>query len=89
MKNKFGYMPCETCGERVMVKVNEKNTLSYGCDECDAAPYAKEGSGQHAHWVKKCAVEVKPAVEAPKVDDDPPPVVEKKATSSVNKLFGV
>ncbi len=53
IKNKVGKMKCETCGETVTVKANEKGTLSYSCQECDAAPYARAGTGQNAHWRRK------------------------------------
>jgi hypothetical protein len=48
IKKKHGKMACETCCEPVTVKINERETLSYNCQECDAAPYAKKGTGQHA-----------------------------------------
>lgn len=49
-KINIGKMPCETCGNQVTVKQNENGTLSYRCDECDAAPYAKTGTLQNEHW---------------------------------------
>lgn len=52
-KLNIGKMECETCGNRVTVKQNELGTLSYRCDECDAAPYAKAGSKQHDIWAGK------------------------------------
>lgn len=53
IKTKVGKMGCETCGEPVTVKTNERGTLSYCCQECDAAPYSRKGTGQYGHWVKK------------------------------------
>ena len=53
MKVKIGHMACESCGEKVVVKQNELETLSYRCDECDAAPYARKGTAQHGIWLKK------------------------------------
>lgn len=52
MKSKFGYMKCENrkCGERVVVKINERETLSYGCDECGKSAYAKKGTKEYADW---------------------------------------
>lgn len=49
-KINIGKMACETCGNDVTVKQNENGTLSYRCDECDAAPYAKTGTLQNEHW---------------------------------------
>lgn len=49
-KVNIGKMPCETCGNAVTVKQNENGTLSYRCDECDAAPYAKTGTLQNEVW---------------------------------------
>lgn len=56
IKTKKGRMHCETCGTPVTVKVNDKDTLSYRCDECDAAPYARAGTGQHSNWLSKMEV---------------------------------
>lgn len=66
VKQKYGKMGCETCGEPVTVKANERGTLSYGCQECDAAPYAKRGTGQHAVWVKKCETNAPAPAPAPR-----------------------
>lgn len=52
-KINIGKMPCECCGNQVTVKQNENATLSYRCDECDAAPYAKTGTGQNLKWREK------------------------------------
>lgn len=54
-KINIGKMPCETCGNQVTVKQNENATLSYRCDECDAAPYAKTGTLQNIKWREKLA----------------------------------
>lgn len=56
-KRKIGSMPCE--GSRcpshdrkipVVVFENKHGTLSYSCDWCGRAPYAKTGTGQHEEW---------------------------------------
>lgn len=72
MKIKVGRMVCETkgCGNEVVVKRNENGTLSYRCDECDAAPYARAGTGQHKAWSESLNLENEPA---PKVEDQPKP----------------
>lgn len=51
-KINIGKMVCETknCNNHVTVKQNENGTLSYRCDECDAAPYARTGTGQNETW---------------------------------------
>lgn len=61
-------MPCETCGNDIVVKENELGTLSYRCDECDAAPYARKGTGQHAAWLKKMGVGAEKAPAAEKTE---------------------
>jgi hypothetical protein len=63
-------MPCETCSTEVVVKKNEHGTLSYRCDECDAAPYARSGTGQHAAWSAKLGTAPQPA---PHEDPKPAP----------------
>lgn len=52
-KVNIGKMKCETrgCDNTVTIKQNENGTLSYRCDECDAAPYARVGTGQHMLWM--------------------------------------
>jgi len=50
-KTKFGYMKCPDCTARVVVKVNDKETLSYNCDECDSFGYARKGAGNYAAWL--------------------------------------
>lgn len=80
VKKKHGKMNCETCGEPVTVKANERGTLSYNCQECDAAPYAKVGTGQHAAWVKKCAAnapEPAPAPAPAPVEKQPKPAKQE------------
>lgn len=60
-KTNIGKMPCETCGNHVTVKTNENGTLSYRCDECDAAPYAKSDTIQNKKWRDKLGVNNAPA----------------------------
>ncbi len=52
-------MICDTkgCGNEVVVKRNENGTLSYRCDECDAAPYARVGTGQYQAWSDELKLE--------------------------------
>lgn len=66
MKIKVGRMVCETkgCGNQVVVKKNENGTLSYRCDECDAAPYARAGTGQYKAWSEALNLENEPAPKA-------------------------
>lgn len=58
-KVRAGIMACEgqRCeshdhGAPVVVFQNEKQTLSYSCDWCGRAPYARPGTGQHAEWTE-------------------------------------
>lgn len=37
----------------VVVFENEKGTLSYSCDWCGRAPYARVGTGQYAEWLEE------------------------------------
>ena len=52
-KSKFGYMPCTTpkCGTRLVVKMNERETLSWRCDECDGNGYVKKGEAGYSRWL--------------------------------------
>lgn len=49
-KVNIGEMPCRTCSRTVIVKENEKKTLSYRCDYCDSAPYEREGTMAAKIW---------------------------------------
>lgn len=53
MKKKYGYMACRDCGERVVVKINERETLSYTCDECGDSGYCQKDQTNRAHWEKR------------------------------------
>lgn len=57
-KRKIGLMPCE--GQRckshernipMVVFENQHGTLSYSCDWCQRAPYAKKGTEQYKDWM--------------------------------------
>lgn len=81
-----GKMPCETCGNQVTVKVNENDTLSYRCDECDAAPYAKLGTLQHSHWMRKMKAS-EPA--APAAEHKPAPAAAKQEQAQTSNVWGL
>jgi hypothetical protein len=90
-KINIGKMPCETCGNQVTVKQNEHGTLSYRCDECDAAPYSKTGTLQNERWREKVTglpkSDDKPSAKTdlkPAADTDTPP-----AKSKPIGIFGV
>lgn len=94
IKSNYGEMPCETCGKTVVVKIKpELKTLSYCCDLCDAAPYAKPNpskSSQYSHWMRKIkpfdSADVAPKIDTPRpAPDAPPPPVAKPAAR--NPLF--
>jgi len=78
-------MACETCGNVVTVKENENNTLSYRCDECDAAPYAKLGTLQHVHWVKKISGNSKAAAD----ETQPAPEQQKQPAAQNYNVWGL
>jgi hypothetical protein len=68
-----------------MVRENDNGTLSFRCDECDAAPYARPGTGVHAAWMKRLkpgapAPEPKPAPEKKPPADEKPAPVKKLST---------
>lgn len=72
-KTNLGEMACETCGRTVIVKTNEKETLSYRCDYCDAAPYQKAGTLAAKTWLSK----VKPIAHgSPAPTLAPPPAAD-------------
>lgn len=77
-KSKFGHMPCESCGERVVVKVNEQETLSYSCDECEGMGYARKGNLQRDLWLKKIERIAAPPAPAPVPAPKPAPKAEPK-----------
>lgn len=82
IKQKAGKMACETCGEPVVVKTNERGTLSYNCQECDAAPYARAGTGQNAAWRRKMTGQAAPeAAPAAKPAPAPAPAAKKPAAT--------
>jgi hypothetical protein len=67
-KSKFGYMTCPTpgCGTRLVVKINERETLSWGCDECDGTGYVKKGEAGYSKWmntIARAALSPQPAPE--------------------------
>ena len=89
VKKKVGRMACETCGDTVTVKANERGTLSYSCQECDAAPYARAGTIQHGIWSRKMTgttPETPPAAPAPKQETPTP--AAKPAAKSNGTFFG-
>lgn len=95
VKTKFGHMSCESCGDRVVVKINEQETLSYSCDECEGMGYARKGNLQRDLWLKKIeriaappapapAASPKPATPpAPKPEAAPAPAPKHKAPGSL------
>lgn len=75
-KTNAGKMPCQCCGNEVIVKSNENNTLSYNCQFCDDAPYQKTGTMAHESWVKRMKP-MEPEKPAPAPEVKP---VEKKSS---------
>ena len=54
-KINIGKMKCETarCGNTCTVKKSLKTgVLSYRCDQCDKAPYARFGTGEYLAWME-------------------------------------
>lgn len=82
-KRKFGHMNCPEpeCGNRVVVKVNGNETLSYSCQECDAHDYCKKGESRYGGWLKRIT---RLATDEPKKEatkDAPAAPAEKKKPS--------
>jgi len=81
-------MPCQTrgCTHTVVVRANDRFTLSYRCDECDSAPYALNGTGVHSSWL----AQITPApgenglVQTPPGDSKPPVDTEAPAKTPEN-----
>jgi hypothetical protein len=81
-KSKYGYMPCPTpkCGTRLVVKMNERETLSWRCDECDGNGYVKKGEAGYSRWlgvVERAAPDPAPAAKVPASPDKPVPAAPK------------
>lgn len=85
-KSKYGYMKCPTpgCDTRIVVKENERGTLSWRCDECDGTGYVKKGDAAFPKWdgqIEKSARAPAPA-PAPKKEDAPKPAPAPKPAAS-------
>lgn len=87
LKKRIGTMPCE--GSRckshdkqipVVVFENSRATLSYCCDYCDRAPYARTGTDQHADWMQDIEFFNKPAKPAAPVAAPAEPAKGNQAT---------
>lgn len=81
-KRKFGHMTCPEpdCNNRVVVRVNGNDTLSYSCQECDAHDYCKKGEGRYAGWLKRITqVAGDPAPAAAPKKEDTPAKASKKS----------
>lgn len=84
MKVKYGYMPCPTpnCGTRLVVKKNERGTLSWSCAECDGNGYVKKDDAGFARWdnavVDKVTAPAAPSKPAPAAEPKPAPKAEPK-----------
>lgn len=92
-KINIGKMACETCSNDVTVKQNENGTLSYRCDECDAAPYAKTGTLQNEHWRGKLRSLVKTDAHSQppadlKTDGKPAAPAENDFKPKATSIFG-
>lgn len=78
MKTKYGHMACPDCAARVVVKINERETLSYRCDECDGNGYSKKGEGRYATWVNNTTRVAADPAPAPAAAPTPAPAPRKK-----------
>ena len=90
-KINIGKMSCETCSNAVTVKQNENGTLSYRCDECDAAPYAKTGTQQNELWRVKLSPLEKVAIRNEPESDSkqaPKPVTPTEKPATKTDMWG-
>lgn len=71
-KKAIGTMSCQCCGKEVVVKENERGTLSYTCQWCDDSPYQKAGTLAFSSWQKKMAPMGVPNERVPDVPQLPP-----------------
>jgi hypothetical protein len=65
------------------VKVNERETLSWSCDECDNTGYVKKGEAGYGKWlnaIARAALTQQP-VPAPKPSADPVPDASPKTAA--------
>lgn len=76
-------MACPDCGERVVVKINERETLSYGCDECDGNGYSKKGEGRYSSWLQKITRVAAPAAPARTPEKQPAPAAKKSSATII------
>lgn len=85
-KRNVGRMGCGCCGNEVVVKANENDTLSYTCQWCDDTQYWRKGTMAHTLTVKK----MKPLEggEVVEVAAVPVPPVAKPAPKSAGTLLG-
>lgn len=84
-KTAIGTMPCQCCGKEVVVKANERGTLSYTCQWCDDSPYQRPGTLAFASWQKKIAA--LPGVVSAAVPEVVPPVKPAPAAPSSGTFF--
>ena len=78
VKTAVGVMPCQCCGKEVVVKSNERGTLSYACQWCDDAPYQRAGTLAYKAWQGK----TKPLPGAAPVESTAPLNTEEKPTAA-------
>ena len=79
---KYGYMKCEGCASdkketRLLVRKNEKGTLSASCDECDATDYAMPGTTKHARWTRNTTLIETDAAPKPGKKEEPKPATRE------------
>lgn len=68
-KEIVGTFGCGCCAKEVVVKRNERGTLSYSCAWCDHAEYVKAGTMAHGYWLKR----IKPIEGAAPAETKPEP----------------
>jgi len=91
VKIKYGYMLCPTpgCGTRLVVKKNERETLSWSCAECDGAGYAKKGDAGYVRWDGAVVDKVAAPAPAPAPAPKPAPAADPKPAPAGRRITTV
>lgn len=82
-RQKFGHMACPDCAHQVVVRANDRETLSYHCDECDSQGYARKGNGNYDAWLKRIT---RAPGAAPAAEPVKPPAVDPAAKSFLDDI---
>jgi hypothetical protein len=60
-----------------MLKINEAETLTIACDECDVSSFAKKNTAAALRWRAKLPAQAAPAADATPAAPAPKPIVPR------------